>query len=65
MDVYLTEKNNAQSSFRFPSLPDKDIELSQGMNYQEYDILKKGTYAFPSGKDKPQIKWDGYFWGEA
>ena len=60
MDVYLTEKNNAQSSFRFPSLPDKDIELSQGMNYQEYDILKKGTYAFPSGKDKPQIKWDGY-----
>lgn len=64
MDVYLTEKNNAQSSFRFPSLPDKDIELSQGMNYQEYDILKKGTYAFPSGKDKLQIKWDGYFWGE-
>lgn len=64
MDIYLKEKNNTKSSFQFPSLPDKDIELNNGMNYQEYDVLKKGTYAFPSGKEAMQVKWNGYFWGK-
>lgn len=64
MDVYLKEKSNAQSSFRFPSLPDDAIELSSGMNYQKYDILQKGTHEFPSGKESQEIKWNGYFWGE-
>ncbi len=65
MDIYLKEKKNTKSSFRFPSLPDKDIELNTSMNYQEYDILKKGTYAFPSGKDALQVKWEGFFWGKS
>lgn len=64
MDIYLKEVANKKSSFRFPSMPDEDIEIQGKTNYQSYDILRKGTYSFPSGNDEMPIKWKGYFWGK-
>ena len=65
MDIYLKEIANKKSSFRFPSLPDGEIEVQGSTNYQTYDILRKGTYSFPSGNDETPIKWKGYFWGKS
>ena len=50
MDIYLKEASNKKSSFQFPSLPET-ITVKQKSNYQEYDIIRKGTFAFPSGFD--------------
>ena len=64
MDIYLKEASNKKSSFQFPSLPET-ITVKQRSNYQEYDIIRKGTYAFPSGFDVEGFEWEGYFWGQS
>lgn len=63
MDIYLKEKQNTKSQFQFPSLPEM-IKIKGSANYQEYDIIKKGTYAFPAGFDIRTFQWSGYFWGK-
>ena len=63
MDIYLKEKQNMKSQFQFPSLPEM-IKIKGSANYQEYDIIKKGTYAFPAGFDIRTFQWTGYFWGK-
>lgn len=65
MDIYLKEVANNKKSFRFPSMPDEDIEVQGGANYQEYDVIRKGTFSFPSGSDAKTFRWSGYFWGES
>lgn len=64
MDIYLKEKANKKSTFRFPSLPE-NISVKGDVNTQEYDIIRKGTYSFPSGPDVRSLKWKGYFWGKS
>ena len=63
MDIYLKEKGNTKSSLRFPSVPES-IKAKGSASYQEYDIIGKGTYAFPAGTDLYTIQWKGMFWGE-
>lgn len=63
MDIYLKEKGNKKSSLRFPSVPES-IKAKGNTSYQEYDIIGKGTYAFPAGTDLYTIQWKGMFWGE-
>lgn len=63
MDIYLKEKKNKKSSLRFPSVPET-IKVKGSANYQEYDIIRKGTYAFPSGTELQAIQWKGTFWGQ-
>lgn len=63
MDVYLKVVSNKKSSFRFPSLPDDKIKVKTSENYQNYDILGKGEYNFPSGPNAETVSWDGYFFG--
>lgn len=65
MDIYLKEVANKKNSFRFPSMPDEDLDVQGGANYQEYDVIRKGTFAFPSGVDAKTFKWRGYFWGKS
>lgn len=43
----------------------ESIKVKGNANYQEYDIIKKGTYAFPSGLDLQTIQWKGMFWGKS
>lgn len=64
MDVYLRPLTNKNASFRFPSMPDGRIKIKTKTNYQDYDIIKKGTYTFPAGQDPFTCQWDGYFWGK-
>lgn len=64
MDIYLKEKQNMKAQFQFPSLPEA-IRIKGSASYQEYDIIKKGTYAFPAGFDIRTFQWSGYFWGKA
>lgn len=64
MDIYLKEKKNQKSSFRFPSIPES-IKVKGNASYQEYDIIQKGTYAFPSGLELQTIQWTGTFWGQS
>ena len=64
MDAYLKEKSNKKSSFRFPSMPET-IKAKVSAAYQEYDIIGKGTYAFPVGLELHSVQWKGTFWGES
>lgn len=64
MDIYLKEVSNKKSSFRFPSLPDKEIQVERKQKYFKYDIIRKGTHIFPSGPDVKGYRWKGYFFGE-
>lgn len=64
MDVYLKEKENTEASFRFPSLPDEDVEISRSANTQNYDVLKAGGFTVPAGRDPLKVKWSGYFFGK-
>lgn len=63
MDIYLKEKENKKTVFCFPSLPES-IKTKGSANYQEYDIIHNGTYAFPVGLDVQTIQWKGIFWGK-
>lgn len=63
MDIYLKPLSNKKAKFRFPSLPDEQIKVKTKSNYQDYDIIRKGTYSFPAGPDPYTYSWDGYFWG--
>ena len=65
MEIYLKEAANKQSCLRFPSLPDKEITVKGNAKYQKYDLIKKGTFAFPAGPDIRSYEWSGYFWGRA
>ena len=65
MDIYLKPISNKKASFRFPSMPDGKIKIKTQASYQDYDIIKKGTYRFPSGYEPETYQWDGYFWGKA
>ena len=65
MEIYLKEAANKQSCLRFPSLPDKEITVKGNSKYQKYDLIKKGTFAFPAGPDIRSYEWDGYLWGRA
>lgn len=64
MDIYLKEKKNKKSSFRFPAMPES-IKVKGDASYQEYDIIRKGAYGFPSGLDLQTIQWKGMFWGSS
>ena len=64
MDIYLKEKENTKSSLRFPSMPES-IKVKGSASYQEYDIIRDGVYAFPSGTELQTIQWKAWFWGEA
>lgn len=66
MDIYLRPlgRKKKKKEFRFPSLPDEKIKIKTKTNYQDYDIIRKGTYSFPSGPDPATYSWDGYFWGK-
>lgn len=64
MDIYLKEKSNTKSSFQFPSMPES-IKVKGNANYQNYDIIEKGAYAFPSGLELQTVQWKGFFWGES
>lgn len=63
MDIYLKEAANKKSSLRFPSLPDKEIVIKRTTKYHKYDIIRQGTFVFPSGPDVKSYSWKGYFWG--
>ncbi|EET60429.1 LysM domain protein [Marvinbryantia formatexigens DSM 14469] len=43
----------------------ESIKVKGDAKYQEYDIIRDGTYAFPSGADLQTVQWTGTFWGEA
>lgn len=64
MDIYLRETTNKESSFRFPSLPDKEIVVERKQKFIKYDIFQNGTLVFPSGPDIKSYSWEGYFFGE-
>lgn len=65
MDIYLKPLSNKKASFRFPSMPDGKIKVKTQSGYQSYDIIKRGTFKFPSGPEPATYQWDGYFWGGA
>lgn len=65
MDIYLRPLSNKNASFIFPSMPDGKIKIKTKSSYQDYDIIKKGTYSFPAGPEPFTCQWDGYFWGKA
>lgn len=64
MDIYLKPLSNKKAKFRFPSLTDERIKVKTKSNYQDYDVIGKGTYSFPSGPNPTTYSWDGYFWGK-
>lgn len=64
MDIYLKEKSNSSSRFRFPSLPEV-VKINRETNYQTYEILGKGTVKIPKGLEIGTISWEGVFHGEA
>lgn len=63
MDIYLKELSNPKSQFRFPSMPDDDITISRKTQYQDYNIISRGSINFPNGMGDQSVKWSGYFWG--
>jgi len=63
MDIYLNEVSNKNSSFAFPSLPEK-IKVKAGTRYQTYNIIGKGTVKIPKGLEAGTISWTGTFYGE-
>lgn len=64
MDIYLTEINDKNASFAFPSLP-SSIKVKSGAKYQSYDIIGKGTIKIPKGTETASISWSSEFFGWA
>lgn len=64
MDIYLKEKSNSSSRFRFPSLPES-IKVTNSASCQSYDILGKGVVKVPRGMENGSITWNAVFFGRA
>lgn len=64
MDIYLTELDDKDSSFRFPAMPEK-IKVKNKANYQSFNIISLGEIKIPNGMKNCSISWSGFFFGDA
>lgn len=62
MDIKLIPIWGGGSRFTFPALPEQ-ISGRSAANYQDFDIISKGTVKVPKGTDVREISWEGEFFG--
>lgn len=63
MEIYLKEKADSNTRFRFPSLPET-VKVKNTTNYQSYDIIGKGNIKIPKGMDSGNLSWSHVFFGQ-